>query len=186
MAASVKKPSSTNSSKDCPTTQQGEGCTLGLTKEQPADSCYHIFTCNPQGQSGVYWIRNGPTAEEGAHQFFCELEEERCGLRGLMRVAHINMSEPCFTCPPPLVQYWANGTKICGSADRYDCDTVVFPVHGVGYNYVCVRAVGHSFYFYMCQLASIEFVSVSDTLTSLHICGEFVRDTRLYVFDTVV
>ena len=42
-SASVK---STNSSQDCPTTQQGEGCTLGLTKEQPTDSCYHILTCN--------------------------------------------------------------------------------------------------------------------------------------------
>ena len=93
VAASVKKPSPTNSSQDCPTTQQGEGCTLGLTKEQPADSCYHIFTCNPQGQSGMYWIHNGPTAGEGAHQFFCELEEERCGLWGLMRVDHINTSE---------------------------------------------------------------------------------------------
>ena len=77
----------TNSSQDCPTTEQGERCTLGLTKEQPANSCYHIFTCNPQGQSGMYWIRNGPTVGEGAHQFFCELEEERCGLRGLMRVS---------------------------------------------------------------------------------------------------
>ena len=65
VAASVKKPSPNNSSQDCPITQQGEGCTLGLTKEQPADSCYHIFTCNPQGQSGMYWIRNGPTAGEG-------------------------------------------------------------------------------------------------------------------------
>ena len=82
--ASMKKLSPTNSSLDCPTTQKGEGCTLGLTKEQPADSCYHIFTCNPQEQSGMYWIQNGPTAGEGAHQFFCELEEERCGLRGLM------------------------------------------------------------------------------------------------------
>ena len=43
VAASVKKPSSTNSSQDCPTTQQGEGCTLGLTKEQLTDSCYHIY-----------------------------------------------------------------------------------------------------------------------------------------------
>ena len=147
VAASVKKPSPTNSSQDCPTTQQGEGCTLGLTKEQPADSCYHIFTCNPQGQSGMYWIRNGPTVGEGAHQFFCELEEERCGLRGLMRVAHINMSEPCFTCPPPLAQYWANGTKVCGPAVSGACDSVVFPVHGVKYNYVCGRAVGYSFYY---------------------------------------
>ena len=146
MAASVKKPSPTNSSQDCPTTKQGEGCTLGLTKEQPADSCYHIFTCNPQGQSGMYWIRNGPTVEEGAHQFFCELEEERCGLRGLMRVAHINTSEPCSNCPPPLAQYWANSTKVCGPAVRFGCDSVIFPVHGVEYNYVCGRAVGYSFY----------------------------------------
>ena len=127
VAASVKKQSRTNSSQDYTTTQQG--------------SCYHILTCNPQGQSGMYWIRNGPTAEEGAHQFFCELEEERCGLRGLMRVAHINMSEPCSTCPPPLAQYWANSTKVCGPAVHVGCDSVVFPVHGVEYNYVCGRAV---------------------------------------------
>ena len=145
--ASMKKLSPTNSSLDCPTTQQGEGCTLGLTKEQPADSCYHIFTCNPQGQSGMYWIRNGPTAGEGAHQFFCELEEERCGLRGLVRVAHINTSEPCFTCPPPLAQYWANGTKVCGPTVNGGCDSVVFPVNWMEYNYVCGRAVGCSFFY---------------------------------------
>ena len=146
-AASVKKPSHTNSSHDCPTTQQGEECTLGLTKDQPADSCHHIFTCNPQGRSGMYWIRNGPAVGEGVHQFYCELEEERCGLRGLMRVAYINMSEPCSTCPPPLAQYWANDVKVCGPAVNFGCNSVVFPVHGVGYNYVCGRAVGYSFYY---------------------------------------
>ena len=84
VTASVKKLSPTKSSQDFPSTQQEEGCTLGLTKEQPADSCYHIFTCNPQRQSGMYWIRNGPTVGEGANQFFCELEEERCRLKGLV------------------------------------------------------------------------------------------------------
>ena len=147
VTATVKKPSHpTNSSQDCPNTQQGEGCTLGLTKEQPADSCYHIFICNPQGQSGMYWIRNGPTAGEGAHQFFCELEEERCGLRGLMRVAHINMSESSSTCPPPLAQYWANNIKFCGPVVCGSCDSIIFPVYGIEYNYVCGRAVGYSFY----------------------------------------
>ncbi len=63
-----------------------------------------------------------------------------------MRVAHINMSEPCSTCPPPLAQYWANGTKVCGPAVRRGCDSVIFPVHGVEYNYVCGRAVGYSFF----------------------------------------
>ena len=164
VTVSVKKSSPTNSSQDCPTTQQGEGCTLGLTKKEPADSCYHIFTCNPQGQSGMYWIRNGPTAGEGAHQFFCELEEERCGLRGLMRVAQINTSEPCFTCPPPLAQYWANGTKVCGPAVSRGCDSVVFPVHGVEYNYVCGRAVGYSFYYPVgiyYETSSIEYYYLS-------------------------
>ena len=60
VAASVKKLSPTNSSQDCPTTQQGEGCTLGLTKEQPADSCCHILTCNPQGDVlDTQWANNG-------------------------------------------------------------------------------------------------------------------------------
>ena len=63
-----------------------------------------------------------------------------------MRVAHINTSEPCFTCPPPLAQYWANGTKVCGPAVHFGCDSVIFPVHGVEYNYVCGRAVGYSYY----------------------------------------
>ena len=73
--------------------------------------------------------------------FFCELEEEHCGLRGLMRVVHINMSEPCSTCPPPLAQYWANNIKVCRPAVKRGCDSLIFPVHGVEYNYVCGRAV---------------------------------------------
>ena len=129
VAVSVKKPSPTNSSQDCPTTQQGEGCTLGLTKEQPADSYYHIFTCNPQGQSGMSECVTGP----------------QWG-RELMRVAHINMSDPCSTYPPPLAQYWDNATKVCGPAVYSGCDSVVFPVNGAECNYVCGRAVGHSFY----------------------------------------
>ena len=64
-----------------------------------------------------------------------------------MRVAHNNMSEPCSTCPPPLAQYWANDIKVCGPTVEQGCDSVVFPVHGVEYNYVCGRAVGYSFYF---------------------------------------
>ena len=62
-----------------------------------------------------------------------------------MRVAHINMSEYCSTCPPPLAQYWANGIKVCGPVINEACDSVIFPVHGVEYNYVCGRAVGYSF-----------------------------------------
>ena len=33
----------------------------------------------------------------------------------------------------------------CGPAVSGGCDSVVLPVHGVGYNYVCGRAVGYSF-----------------------------------------
>ena len=47
---------------------------------------------------------------------------------------------------PALAQYWANGTKVCGPAVPRGCDSVVFPVHWVEYNYVCGRAVGYSFY----------------------------------------
>ena len=64
-----------------------------------------------------------------------------------MRVAHINASKPCSTCPPPPAQYWANSTKVCGPVINGGCDSVVFPVHGVEYNYVCGRAVGYSFYY---------------------------------------
>ena len=63
-----------------------------------------------------------------------------------MRVAHINTSEPCSTCPTPLAQYWANDIKVCGPVIFRGCDSVVFPVHGVEYNYVCGRAVGYSYF----------------------------------------
>ena len=129
----------------------------GNTADNPADSCRAILDCNPSAPSGYYWISNGsgvlsensnvPTAGEGAHQFFCELEEERCGLRGLMRVAHINTSEPYSICPPPLAQYWANSIKVCGPTVNQGCDSVIFPVHGVKYSYICGRAVGYSFYY---------------------------------------
>ena len=63
-----------------------------------------------------------------------------------MRVAHINTSEPCSTFPPPLAQYWAHSTKNYEPVSNGECDSVVFLVHGVEYNYICGRAVGYSFY----------------------------------------
>jgi hypothetical protein len=63
-----------------------------------------------------------------------------------MRVAHIDMSQPCQQCPPPLAQYWAKGKRVCGPSLDNHCDPVVFPVHGISYNYVCGRALGYSFY----------------------------------------
>ena len=130
----------TNTSTQCQQT-----CLIGTTKDKPANSCMDIYHCNRNAKSGLYWI-NTYTHNITAHQFYCELEQERCGIRGLMRVAHIDMSQPCQQCPPPLAQYWAKGKRVCGPSLDDHCDPVVFPVHGISYNYVCGRALGYMFY----------------------------------------
>ena len=127
-----------------PPLSKERGAPWGSSKNSPLTPATTYSPATHRDSTGCIGFAMGP--RRGAHQFFCELEEERCGQRGLMRVAHIDMSEPCSTCPPPLAQYWANDIKVCGPAVERGCDSVIFPVHGVEYNYVCDRTVGYSFY----------------------------------------
>ena len=120
----------------------------GTTADNPADSCKAILDCNPSAPSGYYWIGNG-SRTENSNFVYCYMEADKCGVRGVMRVAHIDMRNTSVNCPAPLTQYQLDtGERLCGSTNstRTTCDSVVFPTHHFSYQHVCGRAVGYSYH----------------------------------------
>ena len=128
-------PTPDNSPTECP----------GDTKDDPADSCKAIIDCNPSAPSGYYWISNGVNS----YLMYCYMEADKCGMKGVMRVAHIDMKNPSVNCPPPLTEHKPDsGRRLCASTNttRTTCDSVIFPTHRFRYHHVCGRAVGFSFH----------------------------------------
>ena len=119
----------------------------GWSADRPATSCRFILDCNPSTSSGYYWITNGARP----HIMYCYMETDKCGVRGVMRVAHIDMRISSVDCPAPLTQYELDsGERMCGSTKiGQSCDSVIFPTHHLSYQYVCGRAAGFS-YFHPC------------------------------------
>ena len=116
----------------------------GFTVENPADSCGAILGCNPSSPSGYYWITNGTQP----HLMYCYMEADKCGVRGVMRVAHIDMRNTSVNCPAPLTQNQLDsGERVCVSTNtaRASCDSVIFPTHHLSYKHVCGSAVGFSY-----------------------------------------
>ncbi len=77
---------------------------------------------------------------------------QMCGVRGVMRVAHIDMRNTSVNCPAPLTQYQLDsGERVCGSTNTasQSCDSVIFPTHYLSYQYGWGRAVVFS-YFHPC------------------------------------
>ena len=126
---------------------------LGLSEDNPASSCADILQCNPEATSQDYWIQT----TNGSRLMYCHMEEDKCGVRGVMRVVNINMTNPEETCPSPLTLYMANGMRVCGSTNPsgQTCDSVTFPTFNYQYSHVCGRAVGFSFY-HPCAFALSE------------------------------
>ena len=117
----------------------------GWSADRPATSCRFILGCNPSAPSGYYWITNGTQP----HAMYCYMEADKCGVRGVMRVAHIDMRISSVNCPTPLTQYQLDsGERVCGSTSSswHSCDSVIFPTHHLRYQYVCGRAAGFSYY----------------------------------------
>ena len=94
-------------------TGQPQPCSLGLSEDNPASSCGDILQCNPEATSQDYWIQT----TNGSRLMYCHMEEDKCGVRGVMRVVNMNMTNPIETCPSPLTLYMANGTRVCGSTN---------------------------------------------------------------------
>ena len=120
----------------------------GWSADRPATSCHSILDCNPSAPSGYYWITNGTQP----HVMYCYMEADKCGVRGVMRVAHIDMRNTSVNCPAPLTQYQlVSGERVCGSTNTAptSCDSVIFPTHHLSYQRVCGKAAAFS-YFHPC------------------------------------
>ena len=123
---------------------QPQACSLGLSEDNPASSCGDILQCNSEATSQDYWIQT----TNGSRLMYCHMEEDKCGVRGVMRVVNINMTNPEETCPSPLTLYEANGTRLCGPTgpSGVTCSSVTFPTFNYQYSHVCGRAVGFSYH----------------------------------------
>ena len=120
----------------------------GFTAENPADSCRTILGCHSSAPSGYYWITNGTQP----HVMYCYMDADKCGVRGVMRVAHIDMRNTSNNCPAPLTRNQLDsGERVCESTNSafQSCDSVIFPTHHLSYQHVCGRAAGFS-YHYLC------------------------------------
>ena len=117
----------------------------GWSADRPATSCRSTLDCNPSSPSGYYWITNGAQP----HIMYCYMQADKCGVRGVMRVAHIDMRNTSINCPAPLTQYQLDsGERLCGSTTTAltSCDSVIFPTHHLSYQHVCGRAAGFSYH----------------------------------------
>ena len=139
----------------------------GSSANRPATSCGSILDCNPLAPSGYYWITNGarPQLRIPIHYVYCYMEADKCGVRGVMRVAHIDMRNTSVNCPAPLTQNQLNSRKrVCVSTNTAlaSCDSVIFPTHHFSYKHVCGRAVGFS-YGYPCAFWFYKYYGQNTT-----------------------
>ena len=133
----------------CTSTTGGTVQCPGGTADNPAVSCRAVLDCNPSAPTGYYWIGNGSgVLPENSTFVYCYMEADKCGVRGVMRVAHIDMKNTSVNCPSPLTQYQLDtGERVCGytKPNGRSCDSVVFPSHRFSYQHVCGKAVGFSY-----------------------------------------
>ena len=156
----TKSPSTTkrpNPPRPLPTRPPVNGsCAQGLTRDDPALSCNDILLCNPYLPSGYYWIttRHQPNQNNVIVEVYCHMEGDSCGMRGLIRVAHLNMSDPSVNCPRQLITSTQSGKRMCTSPVLGPhFSSVVFNTYNIDYSFVCGRAIGfarygpHAFYY---------------------------------------
>ena len=126
-------------------TSQTPPCTVGLTEDNPAFSCRDILACNLNASSQNYWIQAESNVSES---MYCYMEADKCGVRGMMRVVNIDMTNPGGTCPSPLKLYTAKTKRFCGGSNPHGqtCSSVTFPTFNYQYTHVCGRAVGFSYH----------------------------------------
>ena len=145
-------------------------CPVGLTKDNPASSCREILACEQNPSSRDYFIR---TKSNESRLMYCYMKADKCGVRGMMRVVNIDMTNPGETCPSPLTNYTVNGKKFCGGSNPHGetCSSVTFPTFNYQYTHVCGRAAGFSYHhpcaFFYSQVGS----SQSRTLDGAYVAG---------------
>ena len=122
-------------------------CAQGLTRSDPGQSCRDIYQCNPHLSSGYYWIttKHRKRYYEILHFVYCQMEDKNCGLRGMMRVGFLNMTDSAVSCPPSLIMTNQSGKRLCiSSVGRDQFFSVEYQTYNKRYEYVCTP---HAFYF---------------------------------------
>ena len=145
--SSTKNPTPTASVPTArPKPEPGQTCTQGLTRQDPALSCREIINCNNNLQSGYYWLRvKHPSRRyEGFLRVYCHMDDDICGIKGGMRIAHLNMTDSSSSCPASLVLTTQSGKRMCYSPlTGAQYSSLEYETFGVKYNFVCGKAVGY-------------------------------------------
>ena len=77
--------------------------------QNPTNSCKSI---PPGSASGKYWIQS--TATGYASHEYCDMANTRCGTRGWMRVANLDMTDTSQHCPSGFRYVSGSGYRGCG------------------------------------------------------------------------
>ena len=96
----------------------------------PSPSCKFV----DGDASGWYWLQSD--TKGFAFKAYCDLTNARCGTRGWMRVANMNMSDPRQHCPSGFRYTSGTGYRGCGTIGS-GCIHTSFPSNGVCYSKVC-------------------------------------------------
>ena len=123
-------------------------CPLGLTSNDPAESCREILRCNRYLKSGRYWIRtkHQPNLNYGLIRVHCHMEDDICGVGGLTRIANLNMTNEQNRCPSPLTLTTQSGKRMCLTpVHGAQFSSVFFDAYHMNYSFVCGKAIGYAY-----------------------------------------
>ena len=74
------------------------------------------------------------------------MDDDICGIRGVMRITHLNMNDSSSSCPAPLVLTTQSGKRMCYSPlTGAQFSNMEYETFGMKYNFVCGKAVGYSY-----------------------------------------
>ena len=108
--------------------------------ENPASSCKQI----PQNQpSGNYWIQTNAERNCFKSIQYCDMSR-RCGTRGWMRVANLDMTDSRQGCPSGF-RLVTSPIHLCGRPGPAGCASTVFSVHGIEYSNVCGKVKAYQY-----------------------------------------
>ena len=122
----------------------------GLSPRNPAISCRDIILCNRFLPSGYYWVKiyhhDGKPLKPV--RVYCYMKDDKCGIAGVRRLVHLDLTQSGTKCPDPLTLYNVSGKRLCGptNTDSSLCDFLTFHNHHIPYNFVCGKAIGYRWY----------------------------------------
>ena len=112
----------------------------GFSKNFPADSCADIYQGHP---SDYYWLNVGDQPQ----QVYCSVNENRCcngGDGNWMRIAYLDMSDPCQQCPHGWREI-DSPIRTCRRQFDTSINSVKYSSHGIPYSRVCGRIIAYQY-----------------------------------------